>query len=110
MNSIFWAGIALLALAGWAVTLAILTRAFVPMANTLSILHKVDKLIDDRIATVVQRIRDRQDRGMSKAQNVPRGTESDARDAANDALRQVFGGAPLEGIPEQPDSDLEVVS
>lgn len=102
-----FAFIAVLALAGWTAVLVLFSRSLLPMANALSVLHKVDKLIDDRIAAVVERIRARQQRGAPKAGPQTGQTQQNTGD---DELARIFGGSPIEPLGEQPDSSLEVVS
>ena len=104
----FWAAVALLALGGWAFSNAHLSRSLLPMANAVGALQKVDALIDDRIMRVVQRIREREEkRPATQVQQAQGGNN-----AAADALKDIFGGQPIEPISEQPDSGegLEIVS
>lgn len=100
----FWALVAFLAIAGWTATNALLSRSLLPMANALGALHKVDATIDDRIMKVVTRVRERQ--------NPPRVNEQPKREQQQvNPLADLFGGAPIAPVGDQPDADerLEVV-
>lgn len=107
-SALLWSSVALLALAGWAATLFVVTKSIVPQANALNTLQKVDAFIDERVRTVVERIQQRQGKlpdpktiGTEKVRNPD--------DAAAAAIRDVFGAPPLLPIDEQPESGIEVV-
>jgi len=95
----------ILALAGWTVTLIFLMRALLPMANALKVHAQLNENIDKQIRQVVERIQSRQG-------GIPLPKEkrmaSEAPETTLDALRDVFGGSPIEPISEQPDNDLEI--
>ena len=104
------AAVALVALAGWTAVLVLLSRSLLPMANALGVLHKVDSVVDDRIQRVVERIEGRRNRGVPV---VPPPQPKPQSNQAASQLAEIFGGSPIEGIGEQPESDgerLEVVS
>jgi len=50
-----WALVALLCLSGWAATLFIVSRAFVPQANAIKVFEQVVKLQDDQIRATIER-------------------------------------------------------
>lgn len=107
-SALLWSSVALLALAGWAATLFVVTKALIPQAKALETLQRVDTLIDNRIRSVVERIQQRQGK-LPDAKTVgSRPTES-PDDAAASAIRDIFGSAPLLPIDEQPESGIEVV-
>lgn len=109
LTPILWAAVALLALGGWAATLVLLARSLLPMANALFALTKVDSVIDDRIAKVVNRLRERADKAPAARPGLPPTVAPP--NAAADAMRDLFGAVPFERLDEQPDADgVEVVS
>jgi hypothetical protein len=108
-SPILWACIAVVALIGWTAVLVLLSRALLPMANALVALHKVDALIDDRIAKLWTRVQQRQERTTPPPPR--REQEQTGGNSAADALRDIFGSSPLLPVSEQPDADdLEIVS
>ncbi len=101
----FWAAATIVVLAGWTVTLIFLMRALLPMANALKVYSQLNEHIDRQIRQVVERIQGRQG-------GIPLPKEkrmaSEPPETTIDALREVFGGNPIEPISEQPDNELEV--
>jgi hypothetical protein len=91
---------AICALAGWTTLLVILTRSWVPLANSLSTLHKIDSLIDDRIYKTVQRIQEKRNVPTPPVEKsrTPEPTTTEA------ALNELFGAA--EPFGEQPDDEV----
>jgi hypothetical protein len=106
-----WAAVALLCLAGWAATLAALSRALLPMANALGALRKVDALVDERIAGTVQRLRERQAAKTLAVAAPPSDTRNaDAARAAARTIETIFGPDAMRPTDEQPDPEgLEVL-
>lgn len=103
----FWAVVAFALLCGWTACLVLVARSLLPMANSIGTLNKVDALIDDRIMRTVQRI---QERMRPKVEVPPIPSSQQPQNAAEAALKDLFGGAPLEPMDEQPDAEgLEVV-
>lgn len=107
-SALLWSSVALLALAGWAGTLFVLTKALMPQANALNVLQKVDTLIDGRIRSVVERVQQRQGK-LPDPKTIGTRVVDNPDDAAASAIRDVFGGAPLMPLDEQPDSGSEMV-
>jgi hypothetical protein len=92
---------------GWAFTLIALSRSLLPMANALSVQNKLNTFIDDRIYETLARIESKRNPKPALVEEKPKNTNG-----AADALRSVFGGAPIiEPIGEQPDAPgLEIFS
>ena len=97
--------IAVLCLAGWATTNVMMTRASVQAANALKILFQVDATVDDRIASQIQRIEQRRNRGAAPA------SRPAPQEPAN-PMAAIFAvpGSPIEEQPDSDDERLEVVS
>ncbi len=106
MTSLFWAFVALVALAGWAFTLVALMRSLLPMASALSVVHKLDEHIDTRITKIIDRLSDRE---RTQRPRVPSALPSPSTTPSPaDTLRDLLGSTPLEPIGDQP--DLEILS
>lgn len=104
---VHWTGffIAFLALAGWSVFLVMFTRAQLPSANALGILQKVDQAMDERIKRLLTSIEAKRRPAVQSVPSQP--------NAAQEELRNIFGGNPVAPIGEQPDSEddrLEIIS
>ena len=95
-----WALTTLVALSGWTALLVFYSRASLVQANALNVLHKLDAMFDDRVTRVVGRIQERALRPKAPTLQSP---SQPPQNAAQDALRDIFGGQPLEPIDEQPD-------
>lgn len=96
-----WAGIALLALGGWALTLFILNKSLMPQANALNVLQKVNAMIDDRVIAILERLKNR--RSVPK---IPGQPPAPADDQITH-LRQIFGDDPLvDRVLEQPEPEV----
>lgn len=100
-----WAVIAFACLGGWAVTLFITTRAWVPNANAFGILEKLANRQDEQIRATLERIQSR--RGIAPApRQLP--PQKAPHEQAMEQISRALGGAPLEPLEEQPDPDESV--
>lgn len=100
-----WA-VALVALAGWTAVLVLLSRSLLPMANSLATLNKVDAAIDDRIARVLGRLRERV---APKPETAPPPAAAAQMSPGEAAIRDLFGsGGGLEPLEDQPEAEAEM--
>jgi hypothetical protein len=101
-----WSVVALFAIAGFATFVVQVARGVLPQANALGSLQKTDALIDERISKILDRIRIRQN-----PQQAAHASQPSQNGSQTNPIEELFGGAPLEPIGDQPDSGgLEVVS
>lgn len=109
--SILWAFVAVVAFAGWAMTLIYVSKSILPMANALNVLGKLSGYEDEKIRKVLERIQQKQG-GIPNPPKVPATGQKSSTEAAMDAVRNAFGNNVLQPIGEQPPADtdgLEVV-
>lgn len=100
MLSLLWPGVALLALLGWAFTLVAFTRSLLPQASVLSVLQRVDALMDERVTSTIQRIRDREGK-LGKPPTVPPlGMTSGPRGVFDELFGQKESGFGEQPYPE----------
>lgn len=106
---IFWAGIALLALAGWAATLVFVGKALLPQTKALQVLFAIDKHVDDRIAALIERAKQIEARNVVASQRQAGETTRRQREKVtappSNELEALFGATPF---GEQPEA-LEIV-
>ncbi len=104
MNAL-WQFVALLGFAGWMVTLVMVMRYMLPMANALGALQKISGFVDDRIATQLERAKRVWDaKGMPTATVKPQPPQRQQQEPA-DPIYQVFGGPVLEPFGDQPEAE-----
>ena len=101
-----WAALCAAALLGWGVTLGLMSRASIQVANAFSVLEKMDARVDERINAILQRVRRREEERKPQAP-ASRPVERE------EAPPTVPGFSGVSGflISEQPDVDdeLEIV-
>lgn len=93
------AGIAVAALAGWMLTLGMLTRALLPMANALSVCQKIVDREDEKVFSLAER-------ALKKRQPQPAANEPRRPDEVQqpyNPMAAVFG-TDTDPIDEQPDA------
>lgn len=103
-EALWFAVVAVLALAGWMLTLAMLTRTLLPMANALAVCQKIVDREDTKVASLVERVMRKREPNQPPANTTRRPDEQPANPM------NIFGALePTMPIDEQPDPDgLEI--
>ena len=106
-----FAGVAVLAFAGWAWTNVAHTRAGLQAANALKVLQQIGDREDIKVGSMVDRLERMRNRG--KDDTAPPNPARETQRDREHPMAALFRGVPVAGsaglIDEQPESGLEVV-
>jgi hypothetical protein len=110
-ETVWFALIAVLALAGWGATLVAMTKASVSSANAMKVLQQIGDREDTKVGSMVDRLERMRNRG--KDDTAPPNPARETQRERENPMAALFRGVPVAGsaglIDEQPDSNLEVV-